>query len=59
MIKFAFTYKDNFTHDINSEVNVDWSEFWDYERSGEITILSIDQSSDNWETCTTIYEADF
>jgi len=57
-MKYAFTYIDLATGYINSETSTNWGEWWDYERNGEIRILRIDQSCDNWETCVTVYEAE-
>lgn len=57
-MKYSFTYIDLTTGDRNMEVSTDWGMWWDYERSGEIRILSVDMTTDDWETCFTVYEAE-
>jgi len=57
-MKYAFTYIDLATGNTNLETSTNWGMWWDYERRGEIRILRVDQSCDNWETCVTVYEAE-
>ena len=55
-MKYAFTYIDTATGDRNMEVSTDWGMWWDYDRKGEITILSVDMTTDDWETCVTVFD---
>lgn len=57
-MKYAFTYIDLATGDRNLETSTNWGMWWDYERNGEIRILSVDMTTDDWETCFTVYEAE-
>lgn len=56
---YAFTYFDLATGYTNMETTKNWNMFWDYERRGEIRILRVDATTDNWEeTCFTIFESE-
>ena len=58
MMKFAFEYTDTFQGYTALEISEasDWGMWWDYERNGEITILRIDMTTDDWETSCLVYE---
>lgn len=57
-MKYAFTYIDIALNITNMETSTDWGMWWDYERNGEIRILRVDMTTDDWETCFTVYEAE-
>lgn len=55
---YAFTYIDLATGYTNLETSSNWGMWWDYERNGEILILRVDGTTDNWEeTCFTLFES--
>ena len=55
-MKYAIEYIDFFGVK-NHEVGGDylWSSCWDAERIGEIQILRVDGTTDNWETSFEVY----
>lgn len=57
-MKYSFEYYDCF-HDWFCSENADawaWGSFWDAERSGEIVILHIEGTTDDWETSFEVYD---
>lgn len=58
MRTYAVNYIDIATGNINLETSNRWGMWWDYERNGEIRILSIDMSTDGFETQCRVYEAE-
>lgn len=58
MFEFNFRYTDNIHNWECSEnaYSAAWASFWDAERTGEITIHSVEGTTDNWETSWTVYE---
>lgn len=55
---YAFTYFDLATGYTNMETTKNWNMFWDYERNGEIRILRVEATTDDWETCFTLFESE-
>lgn len=56
---YAFTYIDLATGDVNMETSANWNMWWDYERRGEIRILRIEGTTDDWEeTCFVLFESE-
>lgn len=54
---YGFTYIDNYTGMCNTENGTErfWSEMWDAERAGEIKILFVDVTIDNWKTSFEVF----
>lgn len=54
---YGFTYIDLATGNVNMETSTHWDMWWDYERKGEIRILHVEQTIDDWESSFPVFDA--